>query len=896
MAPASRSGSLTATAAPPAQSSSELSNGLTDEQVRTSRDLYGANVFSDLPRKTAWDLLRGAVRDPVLRLLMACAVLSIALGAYTDEFGEPVAIAVAVLLVTLVGTLNQLRAQRAYSALDAEAQRVKVRVVRRGRVDEIDSTELVVGDVVEVTTGDVVPADLRYGRGPDLLVSEAHITGEPDTTKTVGDPLYGSSRVLDGSGRAVVLMVGDATEFGRIRQGAIPRDKVTPLQGRLAGLARQIGRFGWLVAVATFVALMISGLARNEVDLGTNKEFIRYLADAIELAVTIVVVAVPEGLPLAVVVALASTTRRMARDQALVRELSACETMGAATVVCTDKTGTLTAGTMRLQQAEFLGSTWTAGELARVGGYPTTRDAFRHLAVSVAVNSTADLIERDGRTFVAGNSTEGAVLRWIAEQGVDYRAIRDRANITMRRDFTSERKTMLTAVRGPAAEMVVCLKGAPERVLARCTTALGPGGERCPLTTARREHVDRLVRQAAERGLRTLATATGYKSLDAGDDELDVDLCFDALFVIADPLRDEVPDAVDRCRRAGVRIVMITGDIKETATEIGRRCGIVDAEHDLVVDGEVFRVSPDDYVLARLPQLAVLARALPVDKQRLVELLQRQGEVVAVTGDGVNDAPALVTADVGFAMGSGSKVAREASDIVLVDDNFASLVRAIRWGRSVFENIRKFLQFQLTVNAVAVATAFVAAVGGYGTPLTAVQLLWVNIFMDSLAALALALEPPTDELFDQPPHGRTEPLISPTMSANILTMGIYMFVVLVLAITTDLLTNTPDDALRNTMVFHAFVWMQIFNWVNCRSVRFERSPFRGLLRSQGFLAVVALVIAAQTVIIERGGDVFRTVSLSPGQHLACVAMGLTVWPVAWLIRVLGRERVLQPQA
>jgi calcium-translocating P-type ATPase len=880
--------------APPAPSSAELTDGLSDEQVRTSRGLYGANVFSALPTKGVWDLVRGSLADPVLRLLIACAALSIGLGAYTGDFAEPIAIAVAVVLVIVIGTLNQLRAQREYTALDAAAQRVKVRVVRRGRVDEIDSTDLVVGDVVEITTGDVVPADLRYGRGPDLLVSEAQITGEPDTTKVVGDPLYGGSRVLDGSGRAVVLMVGDATEFGRIRQGAVPRDKVTPLQERLARLARQIGRVGWWAASLTFVALMISGLARNEVDLGTNKEFVRYLVDAIELAVTIVVVAVPEGLPLAVVVALASTTRRMAHDHVLVRELAACETMGAATVVCTDKTGTLTAGTMRLQQAEFLGSTWTAETLGRVGGYEQTRDAFRHLAVSVAVNSTADLIERDGELVVAGNSTEGAILRWIAEQGVDYRAIRDRAHITLRHDFTSERKSMLTAVRGPSHEMVVCVKGAPERVLTRCTRALGPGGVVCALTDERREQVGRLVSRAAERGLRTLATATGYKPLGTPDDELESELCFDALFVIADPLRDEVPAAVERCRRAGVRVVMITGDSKETATEIGTRCGIVDGDHDLVVDGEVFRMSPDEYVQGRLTQLAVLARALPDDKQRLVELLRRHGEVVAVTGDGVNDAPALVAADVGFAMGSGSKVAREASDIVIVDDNFASIVRAIRWGRSVFENIRKFLQFQLTVNIVAVAVAFVAAVGGYGTPLTAVQLLWVNLIMDSLAALALALDPPTDALYDQPPHGRTEPLVSPTMSANVLTMGIYMFAVLLLAITTDLLTNTPDDALRNTMVFHAFVWMQIFNWVNCRSVRFERSPFRGLWRSRSFLAVLALVIAAQTVIIEHGGDVFRTVSLSPGQHLACVAMGLTVWPVAWLVRVLGRERVLPP--
>ncbi len=876
----------------------DVVHGLSHAEVDESRRIHGANTFSELPQKTIWDFVKEAAGDPVLRILILCAVVSVALGAYTGHYIEGVAITAAVIIVTLVGTLNQVRARNEYTALDAIAQREKVRVIRNGQVEEVDSEELVVGDVVELNTGDIVPADMRFARGNDLLVNEAHITGEPDTTKELGEHLYGSSRVLDGSGRGVVLTVGDGTTFGKIRQEIAQKDKTTPLQERLAKLAVKIGMGGKWAAIVTFVALIISGFARNDVDLEWSKDFVTFIIDAITIAITIVVVAVPEGLPLAVTLSLALTTRKMATEQALVRELSACETMGAATIVCTDKTGTLTAGHMTLHSAEFAGIGWTIDELETVADHADAGAPFAALARAISINSSADLLEREGQTVVAGNSTEGALLRWIVSQGVDYREIRDSADVTIRREFNSTRKHMLTAVRAPGSggELTVYMKGAPEIVLGHCTSSLAAHGQDHLMTDETKERILETVRDAARRGYRTLGLASAVRPGSTAPDDIDAEMRFDALLIIADPLRAEVPDAVARCRKAGVRVMMITGDIRETATEIGRRSMIV-TEGDIVLEGAEFRDMPDIEVLAQLPRITALARALPDDKKRMVELLQSQGDVVAVTGDGVNDAPALVTADVGFSMGSGSKVAREASDIVIVDDNFVTMVRAIRWGRSVFENIRKFLQFQLTINVVALTTAFMAAVLGYGTPLTAVQLLWVNLIMDSLAALALALEPPTDELFDQPPHARAEPLISKSMWTSILTVGIYQIAVLAIVLTTGLVIDEhvfadsdANDLYRNTVVFNTFVWLQIFNWFNCRSVRFHRNPFKGLFKSTTFLSIVGIVIVLQTLIVEFGGEVFSTDGLTAGDFLKCVLVGATVLPVSWAVRAVGRAR------
>lgn len=866
----------------------DVIHGLTAAEVARRR-AAGTNAFSPLPTKSGWQLFSEAFGDPMLKILLVCAGFSLVLGAFTGHWIDGIAISVAVLMVTSVGTYNQVRALRDYTALDAVSRKTAVKVVRDGRVQEVDSEELVHGDVFEVNTGDVLPADARYVKGAELLVNEAAITGEPDTTKTVGDELFSSSRVLDGSGRAVVTEVGDATVFGQARLATGARDKTTPLQERLDALASRIGKVGAVAAVLTFSALVLSAVARGEAPpFGLTADFAEFILDALIIAVTIVVVAVPEGLPLAVTLSLAYTTRKMAQDKALVRELAACETMGAATIVCSDKTGTLTAGTMNLQSAEVGGQLWGPEVLAVVGRDEAQGPLFSSLARSIAVNSTADLVERDGEVVVAGNSTEGALLKWLAAQGFDYRRERDSAAVAVRREFNSTRKHMLTVTDSGDGTWQVHMKGAPEVVLSHCTTIATEAGP-VDLDEARAGAVMESLHQSAGRGNRTLGFAEGRVAAGTDQDHLDEGLTFTGVFVIADPLRPEAPAAVELCRRAGVRVMMITGDIVDTAKEIARQAHIM-VPGDLALEGPAFREMSDDEVRADIGRLKVLSRALPDDKKRLVELLKGEGDVVAVTGDGVNDAPALVTADVGFSMGSGSKVAREASDIVIVDDNFASIVRAIRWGRSVFENLRKFLQFQLTVNVVALATAFTAALAGYGTPLTAVQLLWVNLIMDSLAALALALEPPTDELFDQPPHGREEPLISRTMWTNVLAIGLYMFVLLIVVLTTDVFTDTTDSDYRATFLFNTFVWLHIWNEFNSRSTRFNRSPFTGLHRSYTFLWVVAVIVALQFLIITFGGEVFSTVPLSLRDWGVSISLGATVLVVSALVRAVGRLR------
>jgi Ca2+-transporting ATPase len=900
----------------------DVTVGLSGAEVEVSRSEHGPNRFTPLPVPTWVDLVKEAVADPMLKILIVCAVVALVLGiaaGHTSELIDGIAIVLAVVIVTGVGVLNQLRAQRDYGALEAVASQERVRVIRDGEVHEIDTDELVRGDALEINTGDVVPADSVYARGSDLLVNEAAITGEPDTAKSVGDELFGSSRVLDGSGRAVVTAVGDASVFGKVRREVGERDKTTPLQERLEVLAGQIGKGGTYAAGLTFLALIISGIFRSEVaQLGLNADTLEFVLGAVTIAITIIVVAVPEGLPLAVTLSLAYTTRKMAADQALVRELAACETMGAATIVCSDKTGTLTSGHMTLQSGEVAGHSFDAEQLRSASSPDQFMQTHGALVRAIAVNSTADLVEREGEIVVAGNSTEGALLQWIEDHGVHYHVLRDEADVVARIEFNSARKYMMTAVAEPEGSTVFA-KGAPEIVAGLCGHLATADGV-VPMDDARRDEIIGAVRGHATRGNRTLGFASAGKAAGVEDDELLTDLTFDALLVIADPIRPQVPAAVERCRRAGVTVMIITGDIKETGAEIGRQAGIVSADDDIVMEGAEFRAMPDAEVAAQMGRIKVLARALPDDKKRMVELLQGNGEVVSVTGDGVNDAPALVTADVGFAMGSGSKVAREASDIVIVDDNFVSLVRAIRWGRSVFENIRKFLQFQLTVNVAALATAFVAAVLGKGTPLTAVQLLWVNLIMDSLAALALALEPPRDELFEQPPHGRDEPLISKSMWTHVLVLGVFMFVLLQVVLNTDLFMEAGaaarhaadvlggitdptkqqiEDAgniYRYTLLFNVFVWLQIWNEFNCRSVRFHRNPFRGLAESHTFLGIVAAIVVLQVVLIEFGGAVFSTVALSWRDWLVSVALGATTLVVGALVRIVGRATSPDPYA
>ena len=877
----------------------DLHNGLNDAEVERYRASHGSNSFAPLPTKSVGDFVVETFADPMLRILVVCAALAFVVGLASGEWIEGVAIICAIIVVSAVGVRNQLKAQRDYTALDAQSSSVAVRVIRNGQIEEIASADLVRGDLIELHTGDIAPADTILVTDRDVLVDEKHITGEPDANKSTDALIFAGSRVLDGSGRAVVAVVGDATLLGEIRSRLGADRGATPLEERLDELAKRIGRAGVGAAFVTALALVIGAASRGSwshegittaLDFGFNGETGKLVLFAITAAFTIIVVAVPECLPLAVTLALSYTTRRMAGEHILVRELPACETMGAGTIICTDKTGTLTRGEMSLA---FV---WIGGELHDTEEIEASSLAgLGGIVEGFAVNSTADLaIEPDHSIRVIGNATEGGILRWFASSGTNYRIAREAAVVTERREFTSSRKHMATII-GTDNGPVVLMKGAPEVVVGHCdrlATAAGP----VPLGDDQRAEILALVREYASRGYRTLATATGTSLPGQSLDEADAELVFDALFILADPIRPEVPGAVTNCRRAGVEVMMITGDIVETAGEIGRQAGIV-SDLGNVMDASAFRELDDDEVNSKLAagRLQALARALPEDKERLVGILQERGEVVGMTGDGVNDAPALKKADIGFAMGSGSQVAREAADVVIVDDNFVSTVSAIRWGRSVFENLRKFLQFQLTVNVVALVTAFTAAVFGFGTPLNAVQLLWVNLIMDSFAALALALEPPTDRLFDQRPHGRTEPLISRQMWTNVFVAALAMLSVLMLVLFApsifDLASRKGKEATdryRDSFLFNTFVWMQVFNAFNCRSVRAERSPFTNLQNSRSFLTIIGIIAVSQVVIMLIGGPVFSVVRQDLADWGKSLGLGATMLLLGFVARALGR--------
>lgn len=876
----------------------DLSHGLSETQINESRDRHGSNRFAALPTKSPLEFLIEAFGDPMVRILVVCAVIAFGVGISTGEWIEGVAIVCAIVVVSAVGVRNQVKAQRDYSALDAQATAMTARVVRSGQITEVDTTDLVVGDVLEVNTGDVLPADAHFGRGTDLLVDEKHITGEPDNGKRVGDIIYAGSRVLDGSGRAVVSVVGDATLLGGIRSKLSAERDATPLEQRLDDLAKKVGRVGMAAAAITALALIVVAAIRGEYvhdgeveafSFGWNSTTGQMLLFAATIAFTIIVVAVPEGLPLAVTLALSYTTRRMAGEQILVRELPACETMGAGTIICTDKTGTLTAGSMSLAHILTDGQILDAATAtpAEVAGAQRVFDGF-------AINSSADLVAKDGGdVHVVGNATEGGILKWFDPHGTSYREVRDSAEVIDRREFSSKRKHMATMVKDPNRGAVVYMKGAPEVVLGYCDRVVDHGGSINQLDDAAIAATIETVRGFAARGFRTLAVA--YNETDGSvalDDGADQALIFQAVFVISDPIRAEVPAAVTRCRKAGVNVLMITGDIPETAAEIGRQSGIV-TDNAKVLTHDQFSSLTDEQIAAMLDagEIEALARALPEDKERLVSILQDRGEVVGMTGDGVNDAPALKAADVGFAMGSGSRVAREASDVVIVDDNFTSTVSAIRWGRSVFENLRKFIQFQLTVNVVALTLTFVASVFGFGSPLTAVQLLWVNLIMDSFAALALALEPPSDRLFEQPPHGRSEELISAQMWRSIFITGAFMLLVLLVVLVSPewFGLSQSDDAYRNTFVFNCFVWMQVFNAVNSRTIRANRSPFEAMHRSGSFLTIIGIIVLSQVIIVNFGGEVFSVVRLSLADWGTSLLIGSVMLLVGMLVRLIGRS-------
>ena len=838
----------------------EKRTGLTADEVLASRREHGENVLTPPRRQSMWRLYLEKYQDPMVRILLVASAVSLVLAFVKNDFVETIGIIAAVILATTVGFYFERDAARRFDVLTQLGEEQPVKVLRDGRVQEIPRRDVVVGDVVIVETGDEVPADGHLFETVDLQVDESSLTGEPLTTKrglpptppegrgasevtfspisasssnlqaplpsggVGGGPggtyppflLLRSSMVMAGTGRYTVTAVGDETEIGHVARQATELTGVkTPLNLQLERLAKLISKVGTALSVAAFVAFLVHDILVNPLwhtgdYVGMTEVVLKYFM----MAVTLIVMAVPEGLPMAVTLALALNMRRMLKSNNLVRKLQASETMGAVTCICTDKTGTLTENRMTV---------------VAIAPSVLCCDTVAALPLALALNTTA--------THDVGNPTEQALLRWLMSQGVDYRQLRDEHPITSRLPFSTERKYMTTTVGD-----TLYIKGAPEVVMAMCDMI---DDERLAAT--------RQLQDWQQHAMRTLAIAQDRQLL--------------AIVAISDPLRQEVPAAISQCRQAGIDVKIVTGDTVATAVEIARQTGVLDesqplsATAPLTITGAEFAAMTDDEALKVVRQLKVMSRARPSDKQRLVALLQQCGEVVAVTGDGTNDAPALNRAHVGLSLGSGTSVAKEASDITLIDDSFGSIVHAVMWGRSLYKNIQRFIFFQLIVNVTALLLVLCGAFIGTEMPLTITQILWVNLIMDTFAAMALASLPPSREVMHEKPRSKDAFIISPAMARGVAVIGGLFF-----AVTFALLWYFERvagvDETELTVFFTIFVMLQWWNLFNAKQLGSDHSTFRRLSACRGFLLVLALVLVGQWLIVTFGGRMFRTVPLS----------------------------------
>ncbi len=872
--------------------------GLDDAAVLRSREQGGENRLPPIQERSVWSMFVGALRDRTLLILVGAAFLSIIVDVLKSHLSsgslaggiDGAAILVAVLVAALVTTFNEARAAKQFRLLSKMRDDVVAKVERSGHVRQVSVFEVVMGDVVHFELGDRLCADGLLLEGVDVALDESMLTGEsvPKQKSEEDLQLFGGTTVVEGAGRLLVTKVGALTEMGKLQLSLTePRETPTPLQERLSKLADRIGVLGLSAAVFTFLGLFLSGFSRGTLPQTLDIDFVSQVLEYAVVAVTIVVVAVPEGLPLAVTISLAYSVRKMALDQNLVRTLASCETMGSATVVCSDKTGTLTKNRMSVVAGWFDGA--IHDRIAVRGQVPEA--LIERIAEGASVNSTAFVEKDEGGDQYLGNPTECALLVLVRDWGEDWKARRQAATVLHRFAFNSDRKRMSSLMGvGPGVHRLL-VKGAPEVLLERSVSVEGNQGP-IPFDASLRRSAQEAERVFSSRGYRTLALA--YREFVGEEAPNDVELAESSLtlvclLAISDPLRSDAKEAVNACRKAGLDVKIVTGDHALTAQTIAKELGVL-GDGDLILDGARFRQMSDEEVRIALKPLRILARSVPSDKLRLVQMLQGEGEVVAVTGDGTNDGPALASADVGFSMGlSGTEVAKEASDIVILDDNFRSIVAAVRWGRSIFENIRKFLQFQLTVNLVALSTAFLAAVFGYGIPLNTVQLLWVNLLMDTLAALALATEPPDPKLLDEPPYGRHAPLVTGSMGAHILVMGALMLVVLFMALMTDwFVPSHASEGVRRTFVFNCFVFLQLFNEINARATRFGQSVWRRILKSHLFLFVLVSTAFLQVLIVEFGGAFFRTEALTMELWVKSVLLGSLSLIFGAVLRFFGR--------
>lgn len=878
--------------------------GLTDEQVRKSRTEYGVNLLTPPKRPSLWKLYLEKFEDPVVRVLLVAAFFSLVISIIENEYAETIGIIAAILLATGIGFFFEYDANKKFDLLNAVSEDTLVKVMRNGHVQEIPRKEVVVGDIVLLETGEEVPADGVLLEAVSLQVNESNLTGEPVVSKTVveadfdEEATYASNRVLRGTtvvdGHAVMQVecVGDATEIGKVaRQSTEQSEEQTPLNIQLTRLANLIGKIGFTVAGVAFAVFFIKDviLFYDFSSFHTFRDWMPAIQATLRyfmMAVTLIVVAVPEGLPMSVTLSLALNMRRMLATNNLVRKMHACETMGAITVICTDKTGTLTQNLMQVHEACFYG-------LKKPGNLGED-DLSGLIAEGISANSTAFLEETQPgeKPKGVGNPTEVALLLWLNAQGRDYLKLREEAQVVEQLTFSTERKYMATLVESPLlGKKVLYVKGAPEIVLGKCRE-VWLDGQRMDAGEYRPQ-VEAQLLAYQNMAMRTLGFA--FKVVET-QEEIDMKqldgLTFLGVAAISDPIRPDVPAAVQKCQSAGIGIKIVTGDTPGTATEIARQIGLwkpEDTDRNRIT-GVEFAALTDEEALERVMDLKIMSRARPTDKQRLVQLLQQKGAVVAVTGDGTNDAPALNHAQVGLSMGTGTSVAKEASDITLLDDSFNSIGTAVMWGRSLYKNIQRFIVFQLTINFVALFIVLLGSLVGTDLPLTVTQMLWVNLIMDTFAALALASIPPSASVMQEKPRKRTDFIISKAMQLNIFGVGLLFAVVLMgMLIYFETVDGTPLTVRELTIFFTFFVMLQFWNLFNARVFGTTDSAFKGITKSYGMELIVLAILGGQFLIVQWGGAVFRTEPLDALTWCWIVgSTSLVLW-VGELIRWVRRK-------
>ncbi|KAF2071510.1 hypothetical protein CYY_007171 [Polysphondylium violaceum] len=878
------------------------------KQIRIQR--YSKNILPPPPHQPLYSIVLDALSDHILILLIVAAAISIVLGSIKYTSHDPktgwidgVAILVAVVIVVSVTSFNDFRNQARFRELNDKTSDKQVKAIRGGEQCLISIFDVQVGDVIILDTGDIICADGVFIDGHALRCDESSITGESDPIKK-GHPqdhldpfLISGSLVLEGVGKMLVTAVGVHSFNGKTMMGLRVASEDTPLQKKLAHLAENIGKFGLSAAILLLlIAIPKYFIERKVNDTAINSDAASDITKLVIGSITIVVVAVPEGLPLAVTMALAYGMMKMYRENNLVRNLASCETMGSATTICSDKTGTLTQNVMTVVTGTICGVFQQVDEefLGRLS--PTV---IQILCDGIALNSNAyEGHSSNGKLEFIGSKTECALLNFCKNFGnFDYVDIRKRINVEQLYPFSSARKRMSVLISNGDSQVRLYSKGASEIVLGMSNRYIDERGNIQPMSAQAKAMFEENINLFASDALRTIGLA--YRDMDRSESDFveppENNLIFIGIVGIKDPLRPEVPDAVEQCKKAGITVRMVTGDNIVTATNIARNCGIL-TEGGLCMEGPVFRELPQEEMDAILPKLQVLARSSPTDKQLLVGRLKDLGEVVAVTGDGTNDGPALKLANVGFSMGiSGTEVAIAASDVVLLDDNFASIVRAVLWGRNIYDAICKFLQFQLTVNVVAVTIAFIGTLTGTGeSPLTAVQLLWVNLIMDTLAALALATEPPTPELLDRPPNGKDAPLITKTMWRNIIGQSALQLAILFTLlyqghnIYSDITGKHVEKDSRHhyTILFNTFVFLQLFNEINCRILGDNLNPFRGIFSNWIFSVVLIGTLGVQIIFVTFGDSATSTDPLSVAEWFLCIFTGLVCMPFNVLLRLI----------